>query len=1835
MAAYNAPYSDSHPVHTRDAHEAHVPSTVPAKTRAQPLRMSMDSPCNASHEQNATLRFRPARSSNYSDFVSSSSDDDHKNLVVGIHSPNQELDDDDDEHGEEDSSSEGHDEFLQSDHPRDFDQRDVDSQHDQSGSDEDEDEDEDEEDEDEVNNVDRQNASDRSSEPGEAEDENDLDAISEDDSGSSHHEEQPAMYDNLRDAEQEEDDDGEYHIEEDIEEDEDEDEDEEEDEKDDEENDGDGEDDNGNCVGMSRPSYSLDDTTTRHDSNTSFTDTQAGNLRGDTADWHDDINQSGVMKRDAKNEKGLLEDDQEPDDIVVKRRPRRSAPLKIPDELLDNGEYFRRSNRRRTAVTRYSEFDGVESSDVNDDDSDFEAGDGLDDNDDNYSGNDDFDSSADSLSRRSRQKSRRTRKKARVNDRDNGTLERVTSIEDNEYSGSDDDWENDDGNSSRRSVLRRKRKRQTSSARKASDDDSKYHVPRVNARTGGAINYAEADDSGSEFFDENDPAASRLSREERQAAENDGTPSIALVCDYRSIAENCTDVSSRGRKIPFSDFHQDSVEFNIHWGGTSFRRNSWHRLEDLRELKGFKKVLNYVKDVLARRAELSQPYVSSEELEEASIIFIENREALAEYTVIDRIVAERESEDSSGAVEYLVKWRNLPYRDCTWELGSSLESPEDVKAIDAYNERIQASLYNASAAGKQRRYNPFSKESRGKFRRMTKQPDYLHGEGRVLREYQLASLNWLAFSWTNRRNVILADEMGLGKTLQTISFLGWIMYERHVPGPFLVVVPLSTIASWVREFARWLPEMNTVCYSGDATSRRIIREHEFELIGSSKSRGTGVRFHVLLTTPELAMMDIEHLSTIRWAMIAVDEAHRLKNKDSELHRSLLELTSANRLLITGTPLQNSIGELWALLHFLNPELFDDANSFEENFSFSALRDEDRVANLHDTLRPYIIRRQKTDVEKSLPKKTYNVLRVGMTSSQQQLYRLLLTKNYAKLNAGAKGKGMGPKTTLRNLVMELKKCCNHPFLFENVEDTSTKTTVETLIRASGKMILLDKLLLRLREKGHRVLIFSQMVRMLDILCDYCKMRCFQFQRLDGSMPNDLRQRAVDHYNAPGSTDFVFLLSTRAGGLGINLATADTVIIFDSDWNPQNDLQAESRAHRIGQTRDVKVFRLLSRETVEEDILERAKRKRVLEHLVIHGVEGDDQDKDGKYKFNKKELSAILRFGAEKLFKENDNAAADPSCNGGGSDGGQVANLPNGDGAGDDAHAEEKRVLEVDDIDELLSRTPAETEDEIGGAEPSMGDSLLNAFKWADFDPIDEEERTEEENMPKETSSSHGRLAQDAAREITSLDERRKREVAEAVATQEREDQELAEDDSEYWNRVIPDSLKGKAVSDVFDEEIVVGTRKRKKVKTFGATDSPESTKRPRRRTKGSKSLDSTSGALNKKEERMIFRSWRKFGDISRVGDILADAGVSNRISENDAHRLLSDALSNAINKVREVDRMRSNSSASPKSGGNADVGTNSNDSITRESVSRSSKSGSKSKGPSPVMVDILGEQVNARDLIQRCSEMELLGRLITQSRSPDTQFRLRIHIKAPAYGVSWKPKHDAMLLVGVYRHGLGNWSRIAADSDLQLDTRMNVNSSDENKGAPDATKLMRRVAALLRELSNGDKATSEKLSRKKSAKSNKTGKKPLSTGRGQKRDHPEHNLPARSANKSRGKERRTSKSNASETSESVMVRALKATHQKTLKELRKLSREDSSLGNEEKIRRTKECLLILGGQITKLSQDRDRVKSELWAYIHLACRTNLPGNRLRILYEKLAENRRQREAVSARSQSIET
>lgn len=486
-----------------------------------------------------------------------------------------------------------------------------------------------------------------------------------------------------------------------------------------------------------------------------------------------------------------------------------------------------------------------------------------------------------------------------------------------------------------------------------------------------------------------------------------------------------------------------------------------------------------------------------------------------------------------------------------------------------------------------------------------------------MRDYQVAGLNWLISLHENGISGILADEMGLGKTLQTISFLGYLRFVRGISGPHLVVVPKSTLDNWSREFAMWVPEINVLVLQG-------AKEERHDLINE---RLIDEKFDVCVTSYEMILREKSHLKKFAWEYIIIDEAHRIKNEESSLAQIIRIFNSRNRLLITGTPLQNNLHELWALLNFLLPDVFGDSEAFDQWFNNQDADQDTVVQQLHRVLRPFLLRRVKADVEKSLlPKKEIN-LYVGMSDMQIKWYKNILEKDIDAVNGAAGNKES--KTRLLNIVMQLRKCCNHPYLFDGAEPGPPYTTDEHLVENAAKMVMLDKLLRRMQEQGSRVLIFSQMSRVLDILEDYSVMRGFKYCRIDGSTAHEDRIAGIDEYNKPGSEKFLFLLTTRAGGLGINLTSADIVVLFDSDWNPQADLQAMDRAHRIGQTKQVMVFRFITENAIEEKVLERAAQKLRLDQLVIQQGRAQQQAKQAA---SKDELLGMIQHGAEALFEQ---------------------------------------------------------------------------------------------------------------------------------------------------------------------------------------------------------------------------------------------------------------------------------------------------------------------------------------------------------------------------------------------------------------------------------------------------------------------------------------------------------------------------------------------------------------------------------------------------------------------------
>ncbi|KAF8984052.1 choline dehydrogenase 6 [Entomortierella lignicola] len=605
------------------------------------------------------------------------------------------------------------------------------------------------------------------------------------------------------------------------------------------------------------------------------------------------------------------------------------------------------------------------------------------------------------------------------------------------------------------------------------------------------------------------------------------------------------------------------------------------------------------------------------------------------FTKVDRIIDEGELATAEGEIQifFLVKWCNTSYDGSTWE------KRDDVLKLDAtkVHEFYARKIIPDSIAAKQ-----LPRPPRGAFRKLKESPLFKHGN--QLRQYQMEGLNWLLDCWFNGQACIMADEMGLGKTVQSVTFLNEIHNTYHIRGPFLVIAPLSTIPHWHREFEAWT-EMNVVVFHGNIPSRNLIVDTEYYYKDAQGQIVPNLyKFDVLITTYEMIVAASAMLKPVAWRAIVVDEAHRLKNSASKVSEILKTYSLEHRVLLTGTPLQNSLDELFALLNFLEPTRFANEKAFLAEYG--NLKTAAEVDKLQQLLKPLMLRRFKEDVEKSIPVKEETIIEVELTTTQKAFYRAILEKNFGFLK---KGGAAGP--SLINIMMELRKCCIHPYLIAGAEDrivsekhaTTVEAQYQCLIDASGKLVLIDKLLKKLKEGGHKVLIFSQMTRCLDLLQDYLRGRAYPYERIDGSIRGDMRQAAIDRFSTTPDS-FVFLLCTRAGGVGINLTAADTVVIFDSDWNPQNDLQATARCHRIGQTKPVQIYRLVTRNTYEKEMFDRASIKLGLDKAVLQKMDvmpsSDDLSDMPKppSSLSKKEVEELLKKGAYGALLDDDETSA---------------------------------------------------------------------------------------------------------------------------------------------------------------------------------------------------------------------------------------------------------------------------------------------------------------------------------------------------------------------------------------------------------------------------------------------------------------------------------------------------------------------------------------------------------------------------------------------------------------------
>ena len=496
--------------------------------------------------------------------------------------------------------------------------------------------------------------------------------------------------------------------------------------------------------------------------------------------------------------------------------------------------------------------------------------------------------------------------------------------------------------------------------------------------------------------------------------------------------------------------------------------------------------------------------------------------------------------------------------------------------------------------------------------------------GRVLRPYQLEGLNWLRRNYFLGRNVILGDETGLGKSAQALAMLQTLRTIDRVIGPFLVIVPLCALGHWEHEIRAWT-DMYRTTYHGSANSRKVLLKYDWHDSPPSK-REVRYRFHVLLSTYETLLQEPGPVMQVRWQYLIVDEGHRLQHRNSRVLEVMHKLRARCKLVLTSMPLQNHVSVLWSILNFLYPAKFDDLDAFLGRLgaASSGARTAEQVNMLSHVLQPHLLRREKDDVEALCYPMCESVLFVEITNLQKLCYRAVLEHNRDLLlcDVGAAGVVGTASVNLSNVLMTLRQCCNHPWVIELMEESATtwleeessmrkplslrecsdpsywrtlrraheaedsERYIERLVKSSGKLLLLDKLLPRLNVERHRVLLFSQCNKMLELCSDLVKYRQWPCERLDCGIQSKERQGAVDRFNDPDSKSFILMISARTSGVAMSFTAADTVILVDPDGKPQIDIQAVAHCHRFGQTKPIQVYRLCTKDTYEMQMLSKA-------------------------------------------------------------------------------------------------------------------------------------------------------------------------------------------------------------------------------------------------------------------------------------------------------------------------------------------------------------------------------------------------------------------------------------------------------------------------------------------------------------------------------------------------------------------------------------------------------------------------------------------------------------------------
>ncbi|KAK4541522.1 hypothetical protein LTR36_007968 [Oleoguttula mirabilis] len=668
--------------------------------------------------------------------------------------------------------------------------------------------------------------------------------------------------------------------------------------------------------------------------------------------------------------------------------------------------------------------------------------------------------------------------------------------------------------------------------------------------------------------------------------------------------------------LAFDMIDEDEKAYLLKWDGMSYFRATW--------MPGawvWGTTTHMMRKAFAKRDDSQHPKMRTEDAIPEDYLRTDIVLDIKFTSIVDIRAEEVDKARIREIDKALIKYKGLGYEDAVWDAPPNPEDGERwTDFVTAYNDWVSGRYVRLPTQGKLKK--SMEKVRTQDFSKLEKKSQPENLEGGELMKYQIEGLNWLYYKWFTQKNAILADEMGLGKTIQIIGFLATLVQD-HACWPFLVVVPNSTCPNWRRELKRWAPSLRVVAYYGSKESRDLAYRYELFPEGSKD-----LRCHVVVTSYDGAADENcrKFFRSVPWQGLIVDEGQRLKNDKNILYAALGALKAPFRILLTGTPLQNNQRELFNLLHFLD----DSYNAVELEQRFQELTQE-KITELHDMIRPFFLRRTKAQVLTFLPPMAQIIVPVSMTIVQKKLYRTILAKNPDLMKAIFAPEGtlrQGERASLSNILMQLRKCLCHPFVYsKSIEErnVSHSASHRNLVDASSKLQLLELLLPKLRERGHRVLIFSQFLDMLDMVEDFMDGMSMPYQRLDGTIGALVKQKRIDEFNAPDSPLFAFLLSTRAGGVGINLASADTVIILDPDFNPHQDIQALSRAHRIGQKKKVLCFQLVTRASAEERIMQMGRRKLALDHVLIQEMDADDAEQN--------DLVSVLRHGANELFEDS--------------------------------------------------------------------------------------------------------------------------------------------------------------------------------------------------------------------------------------------------------------------------------------------------------------------------------------------------------------------------------------------------------------------------------------------------------------------------------------------------------------------------------------------------------------------------------------------------------------------------